>query len=299
MSSLTIGILSEMLAQIRNPFKQVREALGAVIDDAIHSRWFVGATTVEDVLRLNMQESYDAISKSIIPKQFDAEIVGLLRGVFDNLRVWREKEQPKIAIGVSGDYANASKTLLSAFCTSMIKPGNRMTFAYLEFIYPELFHMIAYDDSDLQKISSVVASMYPTQLHPPTFVSVAAERLLATLQDDTGKFPWHVKAKVLPILQVFYFRHLHLMPEDVAVRVVEVVALLMEDRQIEVRQLAGTTLSGLIRCSQREAADALKARFYATLKKTKAAKKRATLPPRAMSSPNLTDQVIGSPSTAA
>lgn len=63
------------------------------------------------------------------------------------------------------------------------------------------------------------------------------------------------------MLQVFYFRHLFLMSEAIAGRVVEGVAGMLEDGVVEVRILAGVTLSGFIRCSQREAVLGLKVRI--------------------------------------
>jgi len=45
---------------------------------------------------------------------------------------------------------------------------------------------------------------------------------------------WRVRAKVLPVLQVFYFRHLFQLDSATMIRVMDVVSELLLDSQIEV-----------------------------------------------------------------
>ncbi|KAJ3111455.1 hypothetical protein HDU96_005688 [Phlyctochytrium bullatum] len=306
LSGLSVPLLKEFMGLMCSPFKQVRSAIGATLDDAIQAKWFVGAATVEELLVRDLAEEGDPVSKGLVPRRFDAEVDEIYAEAFRKLQELRVEAEASKVVGGTSDYGSACKTLISAYCNSMVKPGNRLVFAHVEHIWSEIFHMVASDDLDLQRVAGGAAALYPSQLHPPSFVPAAADRILGILTDADEKHPWHVKARMLPLLQVFYFRHLHMIPAELDVRVVEVVASVMEDRQIEVRQMAATTLSGLIRCSQREAIQALKLKFEATLKETKAAKKRVTLPPRAPSSPNLsangatgsTSSLTGAPSVS-
>ncbi|KAI8849542.1 hypothetical protein BC829DRAFT_442956 [Chytridium lagenaria] len=251
LSGLTTTLLRDLLAHIRHPFKQVREALGSAIDDAIHARFHVSATNVEELLLRNLNG--DGVCGDVVPKEFDEEVRGMLGEVFENMKCWRMEEGRRSSALVEGDYVNASKTFLSAFCTSTNQTRQSHDFSYLPLLYPELLHMLSDSDPDLQSLSTIVTNMYPTQLHPPLF----RPRHTSSPQYADRPNPCSVEA----------------------VGVVDGVAgLMMADGRVEVRQMAGVTLSGLVRCSQREAVDALKAKFYATLKSTKPAKKRSTLP---------------------
>jgi proteasome activator subunit 4 len=143
---------------------------------------------------------------------------------------------------------------------AMVRPSVVGTFGYTTVLLPEVFNMIAYDDTDLQQSVTAILAVYPIAPHPPRLIPTILDLLLSKLgsSDGTTETKWHMKIKLLPILQVFYFRHLHLISADVALRVLETTAALLENPQIEVRNLAAVTLSGLIRCSQRDAINMLK-----------------------------------------
>lgn len=85
---------------------------------------------------------------------------------------------------------------------------------------------------------------------------------------------WHAKVQVLPMLQVLYFLHLPLIEEPLEARVMACLSALLHDAQVEVRQGAAVTLSGLIRCSQRKSINTLLTAFRATLAALPSIKKR-------------------------
>ncbi|KAI9220886.1 hypothetical protein BC828DRAFT_347828 [Blastocladiella britannica] len=60
---------------------------------------------------------------------------------------------------------------------------------------------------------------------------------------------WQIVLKVLQHLQVLFFRHLHYLADADRAFFVDTVAEFLHDPHVEVRQLAGVTLSGLVQCT--------------------------------------------------
>lgn len=91
---------------------------------------------------------------------------------------------------------------------------------------------------------------------------------------------------------MFYFHNLFLLDDDIVAELMDQLCDLLRDPkvrrwlpylldaadcslpQIEVREAAATTLSGIVRCSQRSAILSLSSRFMAVLRSTKIPKRR-------------------------
>ena len=150
---------------------------------------------------------------------------------------------------------------------SMLRPTGVGLFPYIHILIPELLRMIEYDNSDLQASAKTVLSIYPNVLHPTSIIPKSLDILIsalsvnlqhADLTSDAKQNLWRLKIEILPILQVFFFRHLHLIQPSALVKVMDMVTILLKDEQVEVRTLASVTLSGLIQCSQRSSVLSLK-----------------------------------------
>ncbi|KAJ1566898.1 hypothetical protein HK096_000052 [Nowakowskiella sp. JEL0078] len=149
--------------------------------------------------------------------------------------------------------------------------------------------MSDYEDADLQILSARIILWYCNYRHTPKLVAQVLNMLLEPLKstnvdnvidlmsiDDNrtdDSVSWHIKSKILPMLQIFFFRNLFVIDEKYVQKIMDVICGLLADPQIEIRQLAAVTLSGLIRCSQREAIDNLKSRFEFQLKQFKLPKR--------------------------
>ena len=70
---------------------------------------------------------------------------------------------------------------------------------------------------------------------------------------------WKIKLNVLPILTVFFYRNLISFSEEHIERLMDVVLHCLGDENVGVREMAAKTLSGLLRCSQRQKILPLKA----------------------------------------
>eukprot|EP00038_Savillea_parva_P004886 m.144688 g.144688 ORF g.144688 m.144688 type:complete len:1888 (+) comp11603_c0_seq2:145-5808(+) len=65
---------------------------------------------------------------------------------------------------------------------------------------------------------------------------------ICTIADDES---WHVRERALCFVQIFFFRNLFFVPKDM---LSQLVVKSLEDPQLEVRDLASATLSGMVRC---------------------------------------------------
>ncbi|KAF8998336.1 hypothetical protein BDZ89DRAFT_1105652 [Hymenopellis radicata] len=72
---------------------------------------------------------------------------------------------------------------------------------------------------------------------------------------------WKVRLKALPLVQVFYFRQVPLISEVKVVEILEVLCKCLDDEVVEVREMAASTLSGILRLSPRRSVLTLKDRF--------------------------------------
>uniref|UniRef100_A0A4W6E8G7 Proteasome activator subunit 4 n=1 Tax=Lates calcarifer TaxID=8187 RepID=A0A4W6E8G7_LATCA len=99
--------------------------------------------------------------------------------------------------------------------------------------------------------------------------------VLSTLQEIAGSSSWHARYTVLTYLQIMVFYNLFtFMSDQKAVNDVRALVIrLLEDEQLEVREMAATTLSGFLQCNFLSMDAPMQAHFEA-LCKTSLPKKR-------------------------
>jgi proteasome activator subunit 4 len=114
------------------------------------------------------------------------------------------------------------------------------------------------DDQDLQQMATRVLNLFARANYPPSMLPTLIDSFLNILTTSTS---WHIRIRALPVLQIFFFKHLFAMTSTQLLRIMEVIGHMLLDSQIEVRQLAAVTLGGLVRCSQRDAIQSLLAQF--------------------------------------
>ncbi|KAG6845633.1 hypothetical protein H0H87_005840 [Tephrocybe sp. NHM501043] len=122
-------------------------------------------------------------------------------------------------------------------------------------------------------------STYDRCVHDNTELSNRASTLLVRMCGVTPPLPmvgplldgifdairsspsWRIRLKALPLVQVFYFRQVPLIDEIKIVEILEVLCSCLDDEVVEVREMAATTLSGILRLSPRRSVLTLKDRF--------------------------------------
>lgn len=138
------------------------------------------------------------------------------------------------------------------------------TLPYIIPFLPKLFVMQEMnDDQDLQVMATRVLNLVAQLSYPPSMLPDLIDQFLTILTTSTS---WHIRIRVLPVLQVFFFKHLFAMSSAQLLRIMEVISQMLLDTQIEVRQLASVTLGGLVRCSQRDAIQSLLQQFEAKMR---------------------------------
>ncbi|KAG0225196.1 hypothetical protein B0O80DRAFT_458867 [Mortierella sp. GBAus27b] len=254
LSLLTPSLREDCLALIAHPYKQVREILGYVIHEQFQLVPHPSYKSVDEFLRLQKSEGG---APSPIVEALEAKSTQQITTLVQNLEQWRSERTP--AAQGACDYTNASKTVLSWLYHSLTGLRVQATYGVVLPLIPELFQMQDIpDDQDLQQLATLILLLLARFTFPASMVPRIVDSLCKILQESTS---WHVRSNVLPVLQIFFYTNLFSMDENTMVKVTDAVSSMLLDPQIEVRQLAATTLSGIVRCSQRDATQKLIARF--------------------------------------
>ncbi|KAL2915214.1 Proteasome activator BLM10 [Polyrhizophydium stewartii] len=291
----SIKQLDTYLQAFDSPYEQIRDNLGHLINELLQIQWRPAAASVVGLVAgclINGPNGGIAVplTRSVVAPA-DAAMAQL---VLVQLPKWRA--EPRDPSSSSSRYGSASKTLLAWFADCIVSMRAAGVYPFVDLVLPELFEMLEHWDADLQERAAQIAQTYPLLHHHSALAARVVEQLLGLLDppatSDANR--WHVKVRVLPVLQVLFFRHLHLLHDELVAKVLRTVASLLADRQVEVRQLASVTLSGLVRCSPRaETIAALEADFRKTLSATarQVTSTRGRAQATLSSQPQATDQV--------
>ncbi|TPX30864.1 hypothetical protein SmJEL517_g05679 [Synchytrium microbalum] len=287
---LALPLLPKYIQAMNSPYKQVRELLGSCIMGILQLIWHPSAPNIRTIVQWSTAKD----SASQVPIQMDPKIKPIMINLFNDLkkaRVEAKALHTTTNVTTPTVYSNTAKTILSWTFEALTTGGIFSIYPYIELLLPAILDMLDSDDSDLVTQANAVVGVYPQLAHTPSLLPPVAKILQDILQDRgvgdatngaaaVEKPSWHIRIRVLPIIQVFFFRNLFAMPSDIRLGFVKSVLDALFDSQIEIRQLAAVTLSGLIRCSQRDDISVLKTRFATELsKKLPSRVKGSGLPP--------------------
>ncbi|KAL7285721.1 hypothetical protein ACG7TL_000826 [Trametes sanguinea] len=134
-------------------------------------------------------------------------------------------------------------------------------------LMPELIRFTEVNDNDeLAYRAKLLMVRMCGVIIPRQFVDPILDEIFTAITS----FPsWKVRLKILPLVQVFYFRQSFLISDAKLVEMVEVICRCLDDEVVEVREMAATTLSGILRLSPRRSIIALKDRFVRLIKNSK------------------------------
>ena len=191
---------------------------------------------------------------------------GRLEQLSQQLMQWRKERKPT-AEGTS-QYDRAAMTALLWISTTMGDHRNSALAGEVIKYIPDIFAMLELHDN---RELSVLARAVLTKISTYPFTSDYAGRLIDTLLQVTRSSTdsWRARLDSLPVLQVMYFQNLFYLDEKLVHSIVELLLELLSDKHLEVREMAATTLSGIVRCSQRRLIKTLKNRFTKTVSTTK------------------------------
>ncbi|KAI0374438.1 hypothetical protein BV20DRAFT_1049238 [Pilatotrama ljubarskyi] len=203
-----------------------------------------------------------------------ADIMGV-HGVFYEERVmelvkqfpvWRKERLP----GVRAFQSTYDRVgiLVCKWLFQLIHDTNAVSaFDYILPLMPELIRFTEINDNDdLAYRAKLLMVRMCGVIIPRQFIDPLLEQIFSAITTSPS---WRVRLKILPLVQVFYFRQAFLISDAKLVEMVEVICRCLDDEVVEVREMAATTLSGILRLSPRRSVIALKDRFVRLIKNSK------------------------------
>lgn len=235
-------ILKDFLEHLDHPYKGVREAMGYTLASIYRTRYHESYKDIQTLVETQKAAS----SIGTAPYQPSDDFSSTIEGVFQRLEKWREEREP--GQQTPSSYTSGSKTVLlwldtvlsSYECTQLLK-------FFPHIFIEQLLHMMdVKEDQELQALAYHVFRQLPNIPHR----AGEDKELIASLIRIGRTSPlWHQRLRVLINMQVIYFTRLFLLSRDQQNSLLECVANMLEDPQLEVRLGASSTLSGMIRCS--------------------------------------------------
>lgn len=243
-------------AEIHNEHDHVRAFIGEILAFSQNVKW-------QPKPSLPMPEVF-VTECATLPLEVD--IMGM-RGTYHKERVqelaiqfgvWRKERLPGVR-AFQSTYDRVGITICKWLYQSIHDLHAVSTFDYILPLMPELFRFTEVNDNKelVNRANNLLIRM--CGVSPPMAL---INPILGVIFDAVQKSPsWRVRLKALPLLQVFYFRQLPLISEVKIVQMLEVLCQRLDDEVVEVREMAASTLSGILRLSPRRSVITLKDRF--------------------------------------
>ncbi|PLW40659.1 hypothetical protein PCANC_01611 [Puccinia coronata f. sp. avenae] len=199
----------------------------------------------------------------------DTLLNGMLPDLFKDMEKLRKIRLP--AQHGDQEYDKCAMTVLAWLWSCLSDAQAAAAYPFIPGLIPELFYMHEMiDNQELSKLAYAILMPLATLAWPRMLV----DRFLATLLDLSQAKSWKVRLDVLTVLRVFFFHQVYNLSRPQVEEVMESLCKLLEDSNMEVREAAATTLSGIVHCSERESILHLKERFTATLRANPTPKQR-------------------------
>ncbi|KAI0274846.1 hypothetical protein BC834DRAFT_814888 [Gloeopeniophorella convolvens] len=207
----------------------------------------------------------------IVPIDFD--IMGM-RGTYHQERVaelvqrfpqWRAERLPG-ARAFQSTYDKVGTTVCRWLFQTVHDTNAISAFDYILPLMPELFRFTEVNDNDelLSRARMLLVRMCGVT-PPRSLIGPILSAIFDTIQNSPS---WKVRVQALPLVQVFYFRQVPLMSDAKITEILEVLCKCLDDEVVEVREMAATTLSGVLRLSPRRSQLTLKDRFVRLLRRS-------------------------------
>ena len=235
-------ILANLLQHLDHPYKGVREAIGTALSIIYRTRHH---ESYKDVPTL-IQSQKESSSLGVRPYKPTAEFASTITEIFEKIEKWRHERTP--GHQTPSSYTSGSKTVLLWLDTTLASHECIQLLQFFPNVFMEqlLYMMDVKEDQELQSLAYHVFRHLPNIPHR---AGEDAEMIEALIRIGTTSPLWHQRLRVLINMQVIYFRRLFLISSDHQKALMDCVATMLEDTQLEVRLGASTTLSGIVRCS--------------------------------------------------
>ena len=244
-------------ANLNHPFSEVRGAVSDSLKGLTELRLHPSYSSVDVFLK---ECSLGSNERGLM--QVDQAYLDLVDSIASRLAAWREVRQP--AASGTQDYDKASLTILTWIWTSVSDHRISTAFPFITTLLPEFFRMQeVLDNDELRSMAMRVVIASACLPLPRDMAGGLCRQFIELLRTSPS---WRVRLEVLLPLQIFYFHNLFLLADSDVAELMDLLCGLLRDPKIEVREAAATTLSGIVRCSQRSAIVALSTRFMGVLR---------------------------------
>ncbi|KAJ7655130.1 hypothetical protein DFH06DRAFT_491600 [Mycena polygramma] len=179
--------------------------------------------------------------------------------------VWREERIPGVR-AFQSTYDRVGITVCKFLFQLLVDTSAISVFDYILPLMPELFRFTEVNDNaDLVARGNDVLVQMCGVNPPRSLINPIIDGIFEAIQNSPS---WRVRLKALPLVQVFYFRQLPLISEVKVIEILEVLCKCLDDEVVDVREMAATTLSGILRLSPRRHILTLRDRFVQLIRKS-------------------------------
>ena len=235
-------ILEDFLGHLDHPYKGVREAIGTSLSIVYRTRHHESYKDVATLMRIQKEAS----SLGVRPYQPSEALIETIHKVFARIGKWRQERTP--GQQTPSSFTSGSKTVLLWLDTTLASHECIELLRFFPNVFLEhlLYMMDVKEDQELQGLAYHVFRHLP---NIPYRAGEEAEMIEALIRVGKTSPVWHQRLRVLVTMQVIYFRRLFQISDNHQKALLDCVAIMLEDNQLEVRLGASTSLSGMIKCS--------------------------------------------------
>jgi proteasome activator subunit 4 len=171
-----------------------------------------------------------------------------MKHLTSQLEIWRKERVPG-QTAESSPYVTGAQTILSWWSSVIIGTACMVILPFVaEYILPETLHMM--DVKEEVELMSSAASMLKYIGNAP-FAPDLIPGMLKSIEKIAGEGrQWHHRLRIMVVIQVFYYRQLFTLSKQDRKRLFDVVIVLLNDSQLEVREAASASLSGMVQCTR-------------------------------------------------
>lgn len=243
-------------------FDKVRELIACNMTDLEMLRVAPSFGSVDQLLDVMYEETYvkkthgSIFAEETLIREYSARLTKL-----DVLLTDLKKERKPKSQGTS----RYDLLALTTLCWIAESLGDHrrtaMRTCVIDFI-PTIFQCCnLQDNADLSgKARSVLIATVSTMAHYDIKLVKKLIRKVSQVIEESDE-SWRARLDALPVLQILFWQNIFNMDEEIFGDITQTLLNLLTDPHLEVRNLASTTLSGIIRCSQKELIQSLRKRF--------------------------------------
>jgi proteasome activator subunit 4 len=204
----------------------------------------VSFTKVSDVIKGSMNAPSTGFPGWVASEDFEEN----MKVLAVKLERWRNERTPG-QMSEASPYVTGASTILSWWQSVIIGTACMVILPFVaEYILPETLHMM--DVKEEVELMSSAASMLRFIGNAPFAPELIPGMVEAIEKISTERRQWHHRLRIMMVIQVFYYRQLFVLSKHDRKRLFDVVIVLLNDSQLEVREAASATLSGMVHCTK-------------------------------------------------